>query len=206
LGRQLVVAKQELALNSFLVNIINRDLIESRYITIKYLGHTFNSADSFHHQVEQSLQRIKNVCDFNEYVEAVRTSNSRLNILKLMDTSDFYKFCDFHSQQKMRVSKDREYVKNFTVVKVVRGEYNLFYKKSHVDEEFITLDFVQARILKSKQFPWVEQKSSPGGVASSRKEKIVKDLVPLMLPSRRQFWLDLPANDESLNLSKEYDD
>lgn len=158
------------------------------------------------HQVEQSLRIIKNVSDFNDYVEAVRTSNSGLNILKVMDICDFYKFCDFHSEQKMRAMKDREYVKNFTVVKVVRGEYNLFYKKSHADEEFRTLNFIQAKISKTKQFPCAEQRSSPRGIASSRKEKIVKDLVPLMLPSRRQFWFDLPVDDASLNLSKEFED
>lgn len=45
----------------------------------------------------------------------------------------------------MRATKDREYVKNFTVVKVVRGEYNLFYKKSHADEEFKTLKFYKPK-------------------------------------------------------------
>lgn len=123
-----------------------------------------------------------------------------------MDFRDFYKFCDFHSEQKMRALKDREYVKNFTVVKVVRGDFNLFFKKSHAVEEFMTLNFLQAKILKSKQFPCAEQRSSPRGVASSRKEKIIKDLVHLMLPSRRQFWFDLPVDDESFNLSKEYED
>lgn len=193
---------------SFLVNIVNSDTIEARSINIKYLepGHTFNSADSFHHQVELSLQRTKNVCDFNDFVEAVRTSNSGLNVSKVMDVHDFYKFCDFHSEQKMRALKDREYVKNFTVVKVVRGEYNLFYKKSHADEEFSSLNFLQVKILKNKQFPSAEQRRSPRGIASSRKEKIIKDLVPLMLPSRRQFWFDLPVDDASLNLSKEFDD
>ncbi|KAH9642846.1 hypothetical protein HF086_016651 [Spodoptera exigua] len=164
---------------SFLVNVINSDLIEARSITIKYLepGHTFNSADSFHHQVEQSLQKMKNVCDFNDYVEAIRTSNSGLNMSKIMDVHEFYKFCDFHSEQKMRALKNREYIKNFTV-KVVRGEYNIFYKKSHTDEEFKTLNFLQVKILKNKQLPCAEQRCSPRGVASSRKEKLLKISFP----------------------------
>lgn len=193
---------------SFLVDIVNSDLIEARSITIKYLepGHTFNSADSFHHQVELSLQKMKNVCDFTDFVDAVQRSNSRLNTVKVMDTGDFYKYCDFHSEQKMRALKDREYVKNFTVVKVVRGEYNLYYKISHTEEEFTSLNFLQLKILKHKAFPEPEKRKSPRGVASSRKEKIVKDLAPLMLPSKRPFWRHLPTNEVSANLSKELDD
>lgn len=42
---------------SFLVNIVNSHLIAAESITIKYfeLGHSFMSADHFHHQVEKSL-------------------------------------------------------------------------------------------------------------------------------------------------------
>ncbi|KAH9627797.1 hypothetical protein HF086_000182 [Spodoptera exigua] len=46
---------------SFLIQIINSSLICANTITIKYLesGHTFMSADNFHHQVEQQLKRAK---------------------------------------------------------------------------------------------------------------------------------------------------
>ena len=44
-------------------------------ITLKYFepGHTFMSADSFHHQVEQKMQKKKRLEDFQDFVDIVDT-------------------------------------------------------------------------------------------------------------------------------------
>lgn len=51
---------------SFLVQIVNSSEIAATRIIMKYLepGHTFMSADSFHHQVENQLQKARKVYDF----------------------------------------------------------------------------------------------------------------------------------------------
>lgn len=71
------------ALLSFLLNIINSDLIATNTIEIKYFepGHTFMSADQFHHQVETKLRNTK-VYDFDDYVERVKSVNSMKTIVE----------------------------------------------------------------------------------------------------------------------------
>lgn len=51
------------ALMTYLVHIVNSSDIQANKITIKYFepGHTYMSADSFHHQVEQALQKKKSI-------------------------------------------------------------------------------------------------------------------------------------------------
>ena len=41
------------------------------------------------------------------------------------------------------------------------------------------------------------------GISVSKKAKIVADLVPKMPASRKQFWVDLPENDTSVDLINE---
>ncbi|KAG5868844.1 hypothetical protein JTB14_012781 [Gonioctena quinquepunctata] len=58
---------------SFLTYIVNSSEIAANKIHLKYFqaGHTFMSADSFHHQVELSMKKSGNIYDFNDFHEAV---------------------------------------------------------------------------------------------------------------------------------------
>ena len=51
------------------------------YITIKYLnvGHTFMSADSFHHQVEKEMKQVKNVYDFDDFSKVIGICGNAIN-------------------------------------------------------------------------------------------------------------------------------
>ena len=62
-----------------LVYLINSDEIAANSIILRYFepGHTFMSADSFHHQVEMSLKRKKKVYDFSDFVDCVRSSKAK---------------------------------------------------------------------------------------------------------------------------------
>jgi len=75
---------------SFLVYIVNSDVIAAEDIIIKYFepGHTFMSDDSFHHQVELSLKRQKKTYDF---IGALQESNSSKVTIKEMTPCDFFK-------------------------------------------------------------------------------------------------------------------
>lgn len=63
---------------TFLVYVINSSEIAAQEITLCYFqpGHTFMSADSFHHQVENSLRKQKKTYDYPDFVKAVSTANS----------------------------------------------------------------------------------------------------------------------------------
>ncbi|KAJ8890684.1 hypothetical protein PR048_010193 [Dryococelus australis] len=57
---------------------------------IKYFepGHTFMSADSFHHCVEKSLYQLKKVYNFEDFKAAVQNSSSRFTVVQ-MELRDF---------------------------------------------------------------------------------------------------------------------
>jgi len=77
---------------SFLVYIVNSDDICVQEIILNYFqaGHTFMSADSFHHQVELSLKRQKKTYDFEDFAKAVGAANKGNVNLKKMIYSDFF--------------------------------------------------------------------------------------------------------------------
>lgn len=95
------------------VQIGNSCLIAAESITLKYFetGHTFMSADSFHHQVEMSLKRM-NMHDFREFVDCVRSANLTRNCVKVMDFSDFIDYLYYTSQHKLRKNDPRIYLKD----------------------------------------------------------------------------------------------
>lgn len=184
------------ALLSFLVNIINSNMISAKTITLKYFepGHTFMSADSFHHQVEEAMRDMKKVYDYSDFVECVQKTSSRKTVVKNMNASDFYMYQDGSSQHKLRKLDPKVYLKDIVAVRVERGSFNLKYKKSHGNEAFQELDFLQTKIIKNKEFPNAPQKVERG-IAKERKQEIIGKLVPLMPENRRSFWLNLPVSD-----------
>lgn len=77
---------------SFLVYIVNSSDICVQEIIFNYFeaGHTFMSADSFHHQVELSLKHQKKSYDFEDFTNAVGAANKGNVHLKKMSYSDFF--------------------------------------------------------------------------------------------------------------------
>lgn len=129
---------------TYLVYIINSDEIATQTITVKYFepGHTFMSADSFHHQVKLSLQRKKKVYDFSDFADAVKKSNSEKNVVIQMQLTDFYNFTDESSQAKLKKNEPRLYLKDIMSVQAHRGQFTLLIKKKHSDENTHSLDFL----------------------------------------------------------------
>nr|CAH7733291.1 unnamed protein product [Callosobruchus chinensis] len=66
------------SLLSFFLFIVNCADVDLQVLDIKYFqsGHTFMSADAFHHQVELSLKKSRKVLDFDDFKSAVQQSNS----------------------------------------------------------------------------------------------------------------------------------
>lgn len=96
---------------TFLVMVINSLEIASESITINYFeaGHTFMSADSFHHNVEQSLKKKGKVYDFQDFASAVKEARKDVDV-KEMTIMDFYLWKDFTSQTKLTKDPDRTYM------------------------------------------------------------------------------------------------
>lgn len=186
------------ALLCFLINMINSEFIAPESITIKYFepGHSFMSADHFHHQVESQLRKKKKVYDFDDYVDTVKLSNAKKNEVKVMTITDFYDYEDCSSQHRIRKQEPRVYLKDLTSVKVQRGQFQLQYKTGH-DLEWQELDFLQMKIKKSRIFPVIRNKTTMSGISSSRKAEIISKLVPLMPETRRYFWQNLTVSDRT---------
>lgn len=96
---------------SFLVQMVNSSDIEATEICLHYFepDHSFMNADSFHHQVELSL---------NKHFEDFASANSgRVEVLKT-EISDFYKWEDYTSQAKLKKSEERAYMKDIVEVNI----------------------------------------------------------------------------------------
>lgn len=186
---------------TFLVQIINSDEISAETITIKYLepGHTFMSADSFHHSVEMSLKKQKKVYDFDDFVGCVQNCNKNVKV-KLMEVDDFLLFEDKSSQHKLRNSQPRVFLKDIVSVQSRRGAFDIFYKTTHKEESMKSLSFLQLKFLKTKHIPNFVRRTLPRGTTEARKKEIVEKLCPLMPANRSLFWENLYINNTSLKL------
>lgn len=73
-------------------------------LEVKYFqsGHTFMSADSFHHQVELSLKRQSKVFDFDDFKKIVQMANSSKVDVKEMTLQDFSLWKDSSSKYKLQ--------------------------------------------------------------------------------------------------------
>lgn len=122
-------------LYSFFVYLVNSSEVSLKQINVKYFesGHTFMAADSFHHQVENSLKHKGKVYDFSDYVEAVRNSTKCTKTIE-MSLEMFYEWKDHASQCKLKKTEPRPYLHDMSEVIFTRGKKTLIYKKSFSDE------------------------------------------------------------------------
>lgn len=189
---------------SYLVNVINSDDIAAQSITLRYFepGHTFMSADSFHHQVEMSLQRKKKVYDFSDFVDCVRASNSGKVDVKEMTREDFYAWPDNSSKYKISRSKPRPYLKDMVEVTAERGNYELKYRSAFTEEQK-TLNFLME---KAKQAKRPQNIPSMRGIQSNRKKMILENILSLIPANRQEFWKSLPVNESAVDLREHIED
>lgn len=78
-----------------MVYAVNSPLTSTETVTVKFFepGHTFMSADSFHHRIEKSLNSVKKVYDFNDFKNAVQSSTANVTVCE-MGVSDFFNWKD----------------------------------------------------------------------------------------------------------------
>ncbi|KAK4882975.1 hypothetical protein RN001_006294 [Aquatica leii] len=177
---------------SFLVYIVNSDAIAAVDICIKYFepGHTFMSADSFHHQVELSLKKQKKTYDFDDFVTAVTKANSKKVEVKTMQCTDFFKWQDFSSQTNIKNIDLCLYLANITQIVANREFFSLKYKLTNNSDNIYEMNVLQNRILK-KRLPSLKVFTSSCGVPRSKKETLLKNLKTIIPSNRLQFWKNL---------------
>lgn len=181
------------ALFSFMVYIINSNEVAAESITMKFLekGHTFMSADSFHHQVEMAMKHYENgdVCDFDDFVKCVQSSNSQRVVCKELAVGDFGNWLDWTSLAKLNNAVPRPYISDISKIKFTRGKKTMLYANSFEDD-WIELDFIMA---KHQGLIPTEMRTCATGISPEVKEGITGKLVPLMPHNRRLFWYGLPT-------------
>lgn len=161
---------------SFVVYMINSDEISASEVEMNYLepGHTFISANAFHHQVELSMKHVKHIYDFEDFKNTVSAANSRNVIVKSMEPNDFIMWPDMTSVYKLNKQNPRPYLNKIVQFVAKRGKFDLLYKESHLDEKYKVLDFLQSKVIK-QGFPkdFVKQ-SCPRRITRGKKEDIIK--------------------------------
>lgn len=177
----------------FLLYLINSAETNFQKICIKYFepGHTFMSADSFHHQVEKSLQKKGKVWDFEDYKECVQSANSRNVKVIDMKLEDFYVWKDYASKTKLKKITPKLVLRNIVEVKVVKNCKEIFFKK-HFNEEYEKLNFLIAKHAKSGLSRPLN-KTQPNGITNERKQQLLKLLKNVIPTNRFEFWEKMPV-------------
>ena len=182
---------------------VNRRNGNMDIITLKYFepGHTFMSADSFHHLVEQGIRKARRVQNFADFVNIV---NEKGQAHEMIPTE--FKAITRGLSQGQKVSKTRPYLDNCRVIQFRHGSYKIFWKESHTEDDFRSSEFLMDKVKNSMKagndFP---SKKQTRGANTEKINNIIEKLCPHMDAVKRTFWEQIPLNDNSPDLMKERD-
>ena len=179
-----------------MVILINSDIISATDILFNCFesGHTFMSADSFHHGIELEMKKCPKgrVHDFPDFAEVVRKSNGGRVDIAEMKNEDFKDFKSAHSVHQLK--KSNTLLKDVFAVKFVRGSHKLHIKKSHDAQDFHEINFLKKTF--RCQMPG-QLRDANRGVSQSMKTEILQKLCPLMPETRRRFWEDISVGEHN---------
>lgn len=135
-----------------LVCVVNDPMSPLEDITLKYFepGHTFMSADSFHHGVEKEMRKRPGgaVLDFEDFKNVIASSNSgKVNVVEMKSTN-ILAWRAGHSQVKI---KNAPNLSGMAVIQLRRGSRAMYFKLSHDEEEFTQLDFLMKKVRENKR-------------------------------------------------------
>lgn len=138
------------SLLSYLLYIINSEDIAAERITIKYFesGHTFMSADSFHHLVEKGLRENPKIYDFQDFSNIVQNSTKNNSVIaKEMNFKDFKHWPNFTTNyQIQKLNKNRPLLKDIVLIQARRGNKTLFFKECFEENSFKELSILSSII------------------------------------------------------------
>ena len=182
--------------------MVNDPSVGINCVTLKYLepGHTFMAADSVHGSITTKLKSKSTIYDFQDYVEVIESSRKQLKCATIDHTQMFM----FEHQAK----KTPILLKNVKVVQFRRGSEKMFYKTSHIQEEFVELGFLKkaaAREITVKvergedPLASVPAMEKPRGIPALKKSDVMK-LCSTMPSYKAAFFEQLLVNDDSEDL------
>lgn len=135
-----------------------------------------------------------------DFEKVIRKSNSGHVDAKVMTLKDFYDWKSECSVYKLNKQNIRPMLSDIVHIKAERGLNYLLYKTDYSEYcPFGKLDFFKNNIIKNG-ISKPDQKTKVLGIHPSKKESIIKTLVPLMPDTRKQFWLDFPCAMEAPDL------
>ena len=180
--------------SNFVVAVNNNELPVNN-IVCKYFipGHTFMSADSVHHNIEQGMRKHKDLYDFMDFCSVVSAAGKNDTIA--MHCDNFRNWQDGSSQAKLKKA-ERPMLNEICYAEFRRGSRKVLYRKV-CDGELQEFDF-----LKNK-FPvgiLPESQNRNRGVNPTKKQDIIRKLLPLMPQNRHCFWNGLDDNEMSADL------
>ena len=98
-----------------MVTLINSPIIQAAKITLKFYesSHTFMSVKSIHAGVEREMKRRPggNVYDFCDFVEAVRSSNSRRMVVIEPKANEFRNWATLQYYYKVKYDAIQNFLK-----------------------------------------------------------------------------------------------
>ena len=155
---------------TMLANIVNTAGGPDK-VTMKYLvaGHTFMSADSFHHKVETKMNSMGKVYDFNDFITCIKRCGEAV----LMEIEDFRLWKNDLSQG-IDSKSSRPLLAHVAVAEFMRGYTNLFFKTNHHDKDFKESEFLLWKFLKLFKMDALQfLRTSHRGIPSSKKVKLL---------------------------------
>ncbi|XP_063056355.1 uncharacterized protein LOC134450441 isoform X2 [Engraulis encrasicolus] len=180
---------------SSLVSLVNSDVTSTEDITLKFFepGHTLMSSHRFHQGVEQQMRHRQEgaMYNFGDFVSVVANSNSqKVEVIELQNER-IRAWTDGHCATKV---KEMPKLSELKVIQLRRWSRSIFVKTSHEEENFTELDFLQESFR-----PCIPNalRAQDRGVEEDSKTDIVRNLVPLMQPTKSLFWTSLPVRNSS---------
>ena len=173
---------------SGLVAMVNNSCTSLETITLKYFdaGHTYMSADSFHHLVEKEA-KMYNLYDFQDFLTYFSNVATAVN----MNPQGFHKWEKQLSEGKNSKATGPMLGK-FVEAQFRSGSTDLFFKESRAQEDFKLADFLKTKFKKLVEDHAVSpQVSKFPGINEQRKKVIIDNLLHLMPENRRSFWINL---------------
>lgn len=184
------------ALISSLIYLINTDEIGINKLHVKYFepGHSFMSADSFHHQVELSLKRQKKTYDFNDFTQAVKTANNGKVVVECVSISQIADWKNCCSITKINKLEPRPYLRNISEIIFKKGSLLISYRTFENDKFLTNIDLLQEKHKKKFNLMKPILRNLPCGISEEKKKSIIQNLGPLMPNTRLAFWENIETD------------
>lgn len=182
---------------SALVCIVNQSWGPNS-ITLKYLtkGHTHMTADAIHGCIEKKIRNQDAVEDLRDLVTLMQNCRKNTRV-KVLDTKDFFLWKNEKAPKK-GPEKDSILLNRIVQVTFQKGQKDLCYKYDF-DDTLQRFDFLKQKSKRMKGLP--ENVKGPRGISKAKKQGILRLSIHISDERKTQFWIDLPVNEESPDLT-----